>query len=64
MADEKIQLGDTVTLKSGGPVMTVESVDYDDSFWCSWFDGKQDKTRVFKTIALKKVDPEKYTLPR
>ncbi|MDH2383611.1 DUF2158 domain-containing protein [Bradyrhizobium sp. CER78] len=34
--------GDTVRLKSGGPLMTVTAVQNDGELWCEWFD-KSDK---------------------
>lgn len=37
MADE-IKKGDIVTLKSGGPEMTVNGVDYEGDWICVWFD--------------------------
>lgn len=36
MNEEDIELGMTVRLNSGGPVMTVEEID-DDVIHCSWF---------------------------
>ena len=39
MAVTKWKVGDTVRLKSGGPVMTVTNVTKDDDLvWVSWFD--------------------------
>ncbi|NBH74742.1 YodC family protein [Rodentibacter pneumotropicus] len=35
---EEIKVGDTVQLKSGGPVMTVISERTDDEVLCKWFD--------------------------
>lgn len=58
MADETIQVGDTVKLKSGGPVMTVESVEnYGGHPYahCSWFDGAKRCAEQFNTLALKKA---------
>ncbi len=34
--------GDTVQLKSGGPIMTIESRQNDGSFWCVWFNTAKD----------------------
>lgn len=57
MANEHIQEGDRVRLKSGGPAMTVTKLENDQKVWVQWFDQKQDlKSGVFPTHAL-----EKYT---
>lgn len=50
--------GDRVTLKSGGPVMTIEDV-FTDTFnevkvSCSWFAGNQAKERMFAPEAIEK----------
>jgi uncharacterized protein YodC (DUF2158 family) len=42
--------GDTVRLKSGGPLMTVNSVNTDGEVWCEWFD-KTDKPQA-KSFAI------------
>jgi uncharacterized protein YodC (DUF2158 family) len=34
----KFEIGDTVRLKSGGPLMTVKIAEYDDDTRCTWFD--------------------------
>ena len=39
--DEKIESGSTVQLKSGGPVMTVETVSEKNYCRCLWFDGQR-----------------------
>lgn len=47
-------VGDTVQLKSGGPVMTVQKV-INGRIHCSWFDGKNVLNHgVFQAEALKK----------
>lgn len=52
--------GDRVRLKSGGPVMTVESV-VDGLVHCLWFDGKSPSQKVvghgFPEAVLEKFDP-------
>lgn len=53
--------GDVVKVKSGGPPMTVESVNADGSYTCVWFD-KDGKKRVpakdvFKEVVLEKSEP-------
>jgi uncharacterized protein YodC (DUF2158 family) len=35
--------GDVVKLKSGGPKMTIERIDSDQSALCIWFDHKNDR---------------------
>lgn len=36
--------GDTVRLKSGGPIMTVSHVKQNDEVWCHWFAPKNEAT--------------------
>jgi len=55
-----IKEGDIVALKSGGPVMTVETIsDYEgtgknDGAYCHWFDGKKPESKVFRLHMLEK----------
>jgi uncharacterized protein YodC (DUF2158 family) len=45
--------GDTVRLKSGGPLMTVQLIASDGDVWCEWFDAKQEhQSRGFKPSSL------------
>jgi uncharacterized protein YodC (DUF2158 family) len=59
MADN-LQIGDTVKLKSGGPLMTIESIDkYADGIVkarCVWIDEKTNKAsgEVFALVTLVK----------
>jgi uncharacterized protein YodC (DUF2158 family) len=57
MADPEIKPGDVVQLKSGGPQMTVTSVNQDEygtSAFCVWFDGKKQSAGDFPVHALTK----------
>jgi uncharacterized protein YodC (DUF2158 family) len=53
--------GDTVRLKSGGPIMTVTNVgaraySTEEAVWCVWFDAKNNKTEdTFPPESLEKV---------
>jgi len=60
----EFELGEVVRLKSGGPKMTVTSLDEGSlgsgpEVWCEWFD---DKTKVqsggFAPTSLEKVPPD------
>jgi uncharacterized protein YodC (DUF2158 family) len=47
--------GDTVQLKSGGPVMTVEQVDEKTGVRCQWFYGDKMNRSWFKPETLTKT---------
>jgi uncharacterized protein YodC (DUF2158 family) len=50
------KVGDTVRLKSGGPVMTVSTAaDADSDVLCKWFDGKKLLDGIFPDAALEKA---------
>lgn len=52
---DKVKVGDVVTLKSGGPAMTVNAVeDYAGtmSAFCVWFDAKKQVDGVFPVTSL------------
>ena len=53
-----IRPGDTVKLKSGGPVMTIDSIDIVGKFVCHWFEGRARKTAEFSPNALILAKPE------
>lgn len=52
----QIQAGTIVILKSGGPKMTVDTVDRTDTgrvqVWCIWFDGQKQVSGSFPIEAL------------
>lgn len=56
--NDEIQAGDTAQLKSGGPIMTVNSVG--DNYgvmtaWCDWFDAKKQCNGTFPVTSLRKA---------
>jgi len=56
-------VGDSVKLKSGGPVITVIAVDQPaGSVACSWFNDRTAMRETFPSAALKRVDQRRKTL--
>jgi uncharacterized protein YodC (DUF2158 family) len=58
MSDTQFKAGDVVTLKSGGPVITIEDIDVygnnnHKTAKCVWFDGKKRMTALFELHSLK-----------
>jgi len=47
--------GDVVQLKSGGPHMTVRTVDKDGMVVCDWFAGAQMQSGIFPATSLEIV---------
>lgn len=53
MADEQFKPGDVVSLKSGGPQMTIATVDGQSAF-CEWFtDDQEPQGKSFHLTSLK-----------
>jgi uncharacterized protein YodC (DUF2158 family) len=66
------QIGDTVKLKSGGPLMTVENIAAGDGpevmVTCIWFEKTENRERQFKAATLearaKTIGGELHSSPR
>lgn len=53
----QFQVGETVRLKSGGPLMTIEEPGSVPNSWvCVWFEGKKEKRSSFAAATLEKDD--------
>ena len=48
-----LKIGDTVQLKSGGPIMTVENIE-DNFVRCVWFEKNQVQRAAFPPVTLAK----------
>lgn len=53
-----LKIGDLVKLKSGSPVMTVDSVDDRGQCGCKWFLGDEKKSAVFSQESLVRTNPD------
>ena len=51
----ELKVGDTVRLKSGGPLMTIESIE-DKKAFCNWFSNDELKNGTFNIETLEKED--------
>ncbi len=57
---DNLKSGDTVRLKSGGPLMTVTTVGDNmgtPTAWCVWFEGSKRVTGYFPVAGLNAEDP-------
>jgi len=59
MAESVFEPGEQVTVKSGGPVMTVKAAKGDTVF-CVWMDGNHKKEDGFLAATLKPYDESNY----
>lgn len=65
MSDTKFKPGDLVQLKSGGPIMTVHSVDTKDgteAVWCTFFKSGDEMTQVMLHAAELNCIPERNSI--
>ena len=60
---ENLKLGDTVRLKSGGPVMTLGKEMATGGWRCDWFEGKTAKRETYYLEQLEKADPQQPSEP-
>lgn len=55
----EFKAGDTVRLKSGGPLMTVNKIESGGLVWCDWFDDKRSpQSKAFPATSLEADDGE------
>jgi uncharacterized protein YodC (DUF2158 family) len=52
MSKNKLELGQVVRLKSGGPRMTITTVNNNDTYACTWFMNGKPEHAAFPTSAL------------
>jgi uncharacterized protein YodC (DUF2158 family) len=57
VARDSLKPGDTVQLKSGGPVMTVRKIDSEGNIECNWFEGAKFKDGFFRPEQLRPAKP-------
>ena len=61
---EQLQTGDIAELKTGGPKMTILSLDGSSGeAICIWFEGKNRNEEIFDVGALRKVHQQKLRMP-
>jgi uncharacterized protein YodC (DUF2158 family) len=57
-AKQEWKPGDLVVLKSGGPVMTVNTVFDDGDVRCAWFNGKKHETADVNAATLRRAEED------
>ena len=56
--EDKLDIGETVQLKSGGPIMTITDQDGELAVKCCWFPGECDyMEQSIPKLALRQRDP-------
>ncbi|MCL5502106.1 DUF2158 domain-containing protein [Escherichia coli] len=56
--EEQFEAGTLVQLKSGGPIMTVESYNKDsDKYFCEWFSNGKRNSELFRKTSLQQFKP-------
>ena len=59
---ENLKTGDTVRLKSGGPIMTIGG-EMPGGWKCHWFNGKELKEGLFYLQELERAEPQAQENP-
>lgn len=60
--NNEFQIGDVVVLISGGPKMTVSSIQLSNNVSCMWFDGPVLFNATFNQDALKMYEDSKINM--
>jgi uncharacterized protein YodC (DUF2158 family) len=58
MAADTLKAGDTVRLKSGGPIMTIEAGGHDGEWVAVWFAGNKLRSGKFPAVTLEPAKPD------
>jgi uncharacterized protein YodC (DUF2158 family) len=53
---KRFEIGEIVQLRSGGPRMTVHSLDSDGEIVCQWFEGNEVHEENFPNDVLKRIE--------
>ena len=60
MAPIEFKVGDLVQLRSGGPIMTITSIEDDNKIVCTtWFDGTKKETESFPLDSILPVQDQR-----